>query len=199
MQRPAPESADPGYRELLVVREIVHAFLVADRSDDVFQIALDHVSALVGASFACVYVIEDGSELMRLAAAYNWPERYAPFLHEVRVRVGFGPSGEAASERRAIEVPDVFADPSLEDWQEVAGELGFRSLVALPLQHGATVLGAVTFYYAAPSAISTETRGLLRMVADQMATTAAKARVVTELRRENEVLRARVAELEARG
>ena len=35
-----------------------------------------------------------------------------------------GPSGEAASERRLIIVPDVFEDASLEDWQEVAGELG---------------------------------------------------------------------------
>ena len=43
---------------------------------------------------------------------------------------GFGPSGEAASDRRIIQVPDVFADPSLEDWQEVASELGFKALVA---------------------------------------------------------------------
>ena len=71
---------------------------------------------------------------MRLAAVHNWPEKYARFLGQMRVRLGFGPSGEAASERRIIEVLDVFADPSLEDWQEVANELGFRSFVALPLQ-----------------------------------------------------------------
>ena len=199
LPRPATETLDPGYRELLAIREIVHAFLVADRSDEVLQMALSRVSPLVGASFACIYVIEEGSELMRLAAACNWPERYAPFLDHVRVRLGFGPSGESASERRAIEVPDVFADPSLEDWQEVAAELGFRCLVSLPLQHGPLVLGAVTFYYAAAAAISTETRALLRMVAEQMGATAAKARVLTDLRRENEILKARVAELEGRG
>ena len=91
---------------------------------------------------------------MRLAAVHNWPERYAPFLGEMRVRLGFGPSGEAAAERRMIEVPDVFADPSLEDWREVAHELGFRAFVALPLQTGDGVLGAVAFYFAAPGAIS---------------------------------------------
>ena len=76
---------------------------------------------------------------MRLVAVHNWPQRYAKFLRQMRVRVGAGPSGEAASERRAIEVPDVFADPTLADWQEVAMELGFRSFIALPLQTGESV------------------------------------------------------------
>ena len=109
------ETPDPAVRELMAVREIVHAFLTADRPSDVFQFALDRVSPLVGASFACVYLVDGASELMRLAAVHNWPTQYAPFLGEMRVRLGFGPSGEAASERRTIEVPDVFADPSLED------------------------------------------------------------------------------------
>ena len=73
---------------------------------------------------------------MRLAAAYNWPEKYAKFLGQMRVRLGSGPSGEAAGERRVIEVPDVFADHTLDDWHEVATELGFRAFVALPLADG---------------------------------------------------------------
>ena len=76
------------------------------------------------------------------------------FLGQMRVRLGFGPSGEAASERRTIEVLDVFADPTLEDWQEVATELGFRSFVALPLQTAQAVLGTVTFYFASSKSVS---------------------------------------------
>jgi signal transduction histidine kinase len=114
----------------------------------------------------------------------------------MRVRLGFGPSGEAASERRVIEVPDVFADPNLEDWAEVAHELGFRAIVALPLQTGDGVLGAVAFYFEAAGAISGETRSLLRMVADQMAATAQKARLIEDLRRANGALLETNAELE---
>lgn len=187
---------DFGLRELIAVREIVHAFLTADRPEEVFQFALDRVSPLVGATFACVYLIDGASELMRLAAVHNWPEKYAPFLGEMRVRLGFGPSGEAASERRAIEVPNVFADASLEDWAEVASELGFSSLVALPLQTGHSVLGTVTFYFAAAGNLSSETRSLLRMVADQMAATAEKARLIDDLRRANAALQDSNAELE---
>jgi signal transduction histidine kinase len=104
------------------------------------------------------------------------------------VRLGFGPSGEAASERRTIEVPDVFADDDLEDWQEVASELGFRALIALPLQTGSRVLGAVTFYFADAESFSSEKRGLLRILADQMAATAEKALLIDQLRRSNAAL-----------
>ncbi|HVZ77054.1 MAG TPA: GAF domain-containing sensor histidine kinase [Gemmatimonadaceae bacterium] len=194
--RTPADGVDFGLRELMAVREIVHAFLTADRPEEVFQFALDRVSPLVGATFACVYLLDGASELMRLGAAYNWPERYAPFLGEMRVRLGFGPSGEAASERRAIEVPDVFADPSLEDWQEVATELGFRSIAALPLQTGEGVLGTVTFYFGNVGGLSVETRSLLRMVADQMAATAQKARLIDDLRRANSALTDTNAELE---
>jgi signal transduction histidine kinase len=184
--RRAPEPIDIGLRELIAVREIVHAFLTADRPAEVFQFALNRVSPLVGATISCVYVMDGTSpELMRLAAVYNWPGKYGSFLSEMRVRLGFGPSGEAASERRVIEVPDVFADPSLEDWQEVASELGFRGIVALPLQTAQGVLGTVTFYFAKPGPFASDTRNLLRVVADQMAATAEKARLIDDLRRAN--------------
>ena len=190
------EGGDAALRELMAVREIAHAFLTADRPQEVFQFALDRVSPVVGATFASVYLVDGASELMRLVAAYNWPERYRPWLGDMRVRVGFGPSGAAAGERRAIQIPDVFADPTLEDWQEVAEELGFRALVALPLQTRTRVLGAVTFYFADAGGFGGEQRGLLRIVADQMAATAEKAAFIEELQRTNARLVETNAELE---
>ena len=183
-------------RELMAVREVIHAFLTADRPEEVYQFALDRVSPLVGATFASVYLVDGASELMRLGAAHNWPQRFRPWLGETKVRLGFGPSGEAASERRTIEVPDVFADNDLEDWQEVASELGFRALIALPLQTGSRVLGAITFYFADAESFTPEKKSLLRIVADQMAATAEKALLMDEMRRSNAALVEANAELE---
>jgi signal transduction histidine kinase len=183
-------------RELMAVREVIHAFLTADRPEEVYQFALDRVSPLVGATFASVYLVDGASELMRLGAAHNWPQRFRPWLGETKVRLGFGPSGEAASERRTIEVPDVFADNDLEDWQEVASELGFRALIALPLQTGSRVLGAITFYFADAESFTSEKKGLLRIIADQMAATAEKALLIDEMRRANAALVEANAELE---
>lgn len=191
-----PDPSQESLRELMAVREIVHAFLNADRPEDVFQFALDRVSPLVGATLSSVYLVDGVSELMRLVAAYNWPERFRPWLGEMRVRLGFGPSGEAAAERRIIEVPDVFSDADLEDWAEVASELGFKSLVALPLQTGNRVLGAVTFYFADSGSRQKESRAMMRLVADQMAATAEKASLIEQLRRTNAALTETNAELE---
>ena len=87
--RSGGDAADFGLRELMAVREIVHAFLTVERPEDVFQFALDRVTPLVGATFACVYLVDGNSELMRLAAVHNWPPAYAPFLGEMRVRRAF--------------------------------------------------------------------------------------------------------------
>jgi signal transduction histidine kinase len=182
------ESGDFGLRELMAIREVAHAFHTAKRPEEFFQFALERVSPLVGAAFACVFTIDDSTDAMRLVAVHNWPQRYAKFLRQMRVRVGAGPSGEAVSERRAIEVPDVFADPTLVDWQEIAMELGFRSFIALPLQTADSVVGTVSFYFAAANAIVAETRYLTRLVADQMAAAAEKAGLIETLRQTNQAL-----------
>ena len=194
--RPAADGSDFGLRELMVVREIVHAFHTAERPGDVYQFALDRVTPLVGAAFACVYLVEKDTDLMTLGAVHNWPQKYARFLSQLRVRMGHGPSGLAASERRVVEVSDVFSDANASDWRDVANELGFKSLVALPLQTGETVLGAITFYFANAGAASAEARHLFQMVADQMAATAEKARLIDDLRTANAALETSNAELE---
>lgn len=183
-------------RELMAIKEVVHSFLNANHPDEVFQFALDRVSPLVGATLASVFLVDGVSELMHLVAAYNWPDRYRPWLGEMRVRLGFGPSGEAAAERRAIEVPDVFKDSDLEDWGEVATELGFRAIVAIPLKTSTKVLGAVTFYFADVGKRRIKSLDMMKMVADQMAATAEKASLIDELRRTNAALTEANAELE---
>jgi signal transduction histidine kinase len=193
---PSVNAGDAGIRELMAVREIAQALLTSTQPVQVYQLALERVSPLVGATFACVFLRDADTDLMRVAAAHNWPDRYARFLGEMRVRVGSGPSGIAASERRAVEVPDVFDDASLDDWREVATELGFRSLVALPLQCADRVLGTVTFYFARTLTTGADATGLLRVVADQMAAAAEKARTMDDLARANDALQHSNAELE---
>jgi signal transduction histidine kinase len=198
----APEAAQ---RALVALREVAHGALTAERVEDALQFALERVSPVVGAAFASVYLAEGEGDLLRLGAAYNWPEQWRPWLGQMRVRLGFGPSGEAASERRVIEVPDVFADPSLEDWQEVATELGFRALIALPLSAGTRILGATTFYFIDGGGFTATQRDVLRIAADQMALAAAQAGLAERTRHaesrladaESEAERQTVAALEA--
>lgn len=185
-------------KSLVIIRDILHASLNATDPAELFQFALERVSPAVDASFASIYLVDGASEVMRLAAAYNWPERFRPVLSEVRVRMPFGPSGQAASERRVVRVDDVFADPELEDWQEVATELGFRSIVALPLVANTNVLGVLTFYFSDRSLIAEEALDLMNIAADQIAAAAEKTLLAEGLRRAEAALADAEAERERR-
>jgi signal transduction histidine kinase len=136
---PVEQQTEPGapgaqvVRELRVASEIAQAFLSAKRPIEVYRLALERVAPLVDASLGCIFLREEESSLLRIVAAYNWPQRYATYLDRMRVRPGNGPTGRAVAENTLVEVEDVFADPELEDWWDPARELGFVSSVSIPL------------------------------------------------------------------
>ena len=193
LPEPDAPATDAQKAEVALLTDLIHSVLRAEHPEEAYQFALDRTCPVVGASLASVFVVDGASELMRLEAQHAWPERWRPWLSEMRVRVGFGPSGEAVSERRVIEVADVFADPGLEDWQEVAKELGFRAIVSLPMITFTRVEGAATFYFAAPGVPAPPTRTLLRAVADIMSVIAEKG-TLHELRRRAEAAAVAAAE-----
>lgn len=164
---PVPVNADAAGR---VLAEIAHAVVQASEARDAYQFALDRACPAVGASLGAVFLLDGAAEVMRPVAAHNWPERWRRWLGEMRVRVGFGPAGESAAERRVIEVADVFGDPALEDWQDVARELGFHGIVSVPIVGPAGLAGAASFYFAEPGIQPIGTKSLLRVVSDLLAT-----------------------------
>jgi hypothetical protein len=183
-------------RELLAVREIAHAFLLADRPGDVQQFALDRVTPILGAAFSLVMELGDDGELLRPVAQHEWPAKHRHWIGALRVRVGDGPSGLAVAERRLVEVPDLFADASLGAWHEVAEELGFRSIIAAPMETADGPIGAIAFYFADATPVRDEQRALVRVVADQLAAATDKSRRTDALRRANAALAEANAQLE---
>jgi signal transduction histidine kinase len=194
----ASGGAPPPVREVQIAGEIAKAFLRAERPYEVYRLALERVAPLVGASFGCVFLREGETDLLRVVAAHNWPQRYASYLGSMRVRVGNGPTGRAVAENRQIDVPDVFSDPELEDWWDSARELGFASSVSLPLAFERKPVGALTLYFRQPEAIETVDPEMLRLVADQLTATAEKAHLIEDLQRANERLREQNLVLEAK-
>ena len=180
------------------VGEIAQAFLTSTRPDEVYRLALQRITPLVGASFGCVFLRDGAEELLHIVAAESWPEEYEKYLSDMRVRVGLGPTGRAVAENSIVEVADVFSDPSLEDWWDPARELGFTASVSLPLAFHERVVGALTLYFVRPDSVTGMDRPLLRLVASQLAATAEKAHLIDDLQRANQRLREQNVDLEAR-
>lgn len=163
-------------REIRVARDVAEAFLTASSPLEVYRRALAAVTPQVGASFASVFLRdEDDPRLLRLVCAHNWPQSAARWLGDIRIMEGRGPTGRAVARNRAVEVADVFADASLEEWWEPARELGFASMIALPLAGRERPFGAVSFYFAAGRRFPVEDRELLGVVAHQIALAAERA------------------------
>ena len=190
--------ASGALRELQAAGQIARAFLTAARPAEVYRLALEQVIPLVGAAFGCVFLFDEEEQLLRVVAAHNWPQTYGAYLSELRVRPGNGPTGQAFAENRRVEVSDIFADPSIQDWWDPAWELGFASTVSLPLAPHGEPVGVLTFYFHAPEEVDSVDQNLLRLVADQLAATAQKAHLIDDLQRANAKLTDQNIELEAR-
>ncbi|MEN8376578.1 MAG: GAF domain-containing sensor histidine kinase, partial [Gemmatimonadota bacterium] len=149
-----------------------------------------------GAQFSSVFLRDPGDrDLLKLSCAHNWPQSAAMFLGQLRVRVGRGPTGTAVAEKRPVEVPDVFVDRALREWWEPARELGFTSMICLPLEVGGQAEGALSFYFAEAHEFEDGERRLLALIATQLAATAEKAHLIEDLQGANQALRRQNEEL----
>lgn len=186
-------------RELEIAHEIAQALLSATTPLEVYRLALSRVTALVDASFSSVFLRDDSDpDLLRLVCAQNWPQASARFLGQLRIRVGRGPTGRAVEERRPVTTEDVFSDLSMQDWWDPARELGFSSMIALPLEVRDEVAGALSFYFTEPHHFGEEELRLLSLVAAQLAATAERAQMIDDLHHANERLQRQNEELQHR-
>ncbi len=183
-------------RELEVAREITQAFLTAAQPLEVYRLALARVLPLVNATFASVFLREENDpDLLRLVCAQNWPQASARFLSQLRIRVGRGPTGRAVAENAAVAVEDVFVDPTLREWWEPAHEIGFASLISLPLRTDTATMGALSFYFEKPHDFRDDEVALLSLIADQLSATAERAHRMESLEARNRELERRIEEM----
>jgi len=180
-------------RELEAAHEIAQAFLAATQPIEVYRLALVRLTPMVRADFAAVFMRDESDpQTLKPVAAQGWPQSSARYLGRLRIRIGAGPTGRAVAERRTLEVEDIFADDGLNAWWEPARELGFASMITLPLTvdgPDTEPVGALSFYFAEPRAFTDEERRLLALIGQQLGATSRRARVVADLRAESERLR----------
>lgn len=136
---------------------------------EAYRHALARITPAVGASFASVFVRDRADpRLLRLACAHNWPQAAARWLGDLRIMEGRGPTGRAVGRNRSVEVPDVFAEPSLTEWWDPARELGFASIIALPLAREGKAFGALSFYFAESRVFAEDDRAILTRAASDL-------------------------------
>jgi two-component system, NtrC family, sensor kinase len=133
----------------------------------VFQSIAESSVRLSGALFASVYRFD--GRLIHIVAHHNYPPAALEFAQR---NFPAPPSrevftGRAILERSVVHVPDVSLDTEHRDARAVAGELGFRSVLSVPMLHEGSPIGAITVWRAVVGPFSDQHIALLRTFADQ--------------------------------
>jgi two-component system, NtrC family, sensor kinase len=106
----------------------------------VFETVVESSVRLCGADRAFIFRFD--GELLRVAAAFNTPEKLKDFVSQNPIRPGRdSASGRAALERRMIHIPDVLADP---EYSYVPQDVeAIRTNLAVPILKGDDLLSAI--------------------------------------------------------
>jgi signal transduction histidine kinase/putative methionine-R-sulfoxide reductase with GAF domain len=107
----------------------------------VFETVAESSVRLCGANRATIFRFD--GELLRMAVAFNAPQKLKDFLAQNPIRPGRdSTSGRAVLERRTIHIPNVMADP-----EYTYGTKGIGTILAVPILKGDDLLGVLTIYH----------------------------------------------------
>jgi signal transduction histidine kinase/HAMP domain-containing protein len=140
--------------------------------------------ALAGTSAGMMFEFEEGESAFRLRAAHNMDQRLIDLQHAEPVRVGEGAVGQAVQTRSPVQVEDLRLAPQYTARQQVRQtliELGYRSVLAVPLLVEERILGALVVYRREAGGFAPATVDLLRTFGTQSALAIQNARLFREI------------------
>jgi signal transduction histidine kinase/putative methionine-R-sulfoxide reductase with GAF domain len=163
----------------------------------VFETVAESSTKLCGADRAIIFRFD--GELLRMAVAYNAPQRLKDFIFQNPIPLGrSSSSGRAALERRTVHIPDALADPEFTYGSKDIEAI--RTLLAVPILKGEDLLGIINIYHLDEVRPFTEKQiALVETFADQAAIAIDNVRLLDELRHRTDELGRSVNELRALG
>ena len=154
------------------LRLVSECNLALVRNDDEIQLLNDICQLIVstgGYLMAWVgYAEDDPAKTVRPVAQAGYGDDYlekATISWDGSSEFGQGPTGKAIRSRRPEINQNVMTNMQLEPWRVAAIERGYQASIALPLQHGETVLGALCVYAPEPNAFGADEVQLLEELA----------------------------------
>ncbi|MGE0700518.1 MAG: GAF domain-containing protein [Hyphomicrobiaceae bacterium] len=143
---------------------------------------LDHACRMTDTSGGTIYVYDKASETFRVEAAHNMLEEHLARVRAHPMRIGDPVVGECAERREVVQVIDLAKEDATRS--PLIGILlrgGTRALLAVPLLHHETVLGALVVRRGRPGEFPPETVRLLETFAAQSAIAINNARLFNEV------------------
>jgi len=165
--------------------------------DDLLSLIAGTVAQLTTYDYCSVLLPDEAGEKLLIRGFYGLRPTYVAEVNAARaplIRPGEraeGPSSRAFRTQRPVVLPDIRADLTCLEWELVAAEQGYRSILSLPLVASEGSLGVLTCYTRQRRAFAPGEVVLMEAIANQAALAIESSRL-----RERE--QARVAALEER-
>src|SRR5215475_6332081 len=151
--------------------------------ETVLTAVVSHAVELSGSDAGAIYEYDDEAEEFRLRASHQMEEQLVQALRLNPIHFGSGTVGRAAATGAPVQVADILDEQenSATRTRSNLRELGYRSLLAIPLFREGQIMGGLSVYRRQAGNFSTETVNLLQTFATQSVLAIQNARLFREI------------------
>jgi signal transduction histidine kinase len=169
--------------ELKALGEVGQAVSSTLELETVLTRIASHAVHLSGADGGAIYEYEESTQEFHLRGSHQIEKGLVEALHSSPIQLGSGAVGQAATTRAPVEVTDILDEQqyAATRFRPLLRELGYRSLLAVPLLRDDRIMGGLTIYRRTTGSFSTEVVHLLQTFATQSVLAIQNARLFREI------------------
>jgi signal transduction histidine kinase len=169
--------------EMQALSEVGQAVSSSLDLETVLETIVARAVELAGTDCGVIYEYNDTTQEFHLRASSRMEPEAVEALRTARIRLGEGATGQAASTRAPVQIPDSTQDSSrtVSRVRPVLNRLGYRSLLTVPILREQEIMGGLTVWRRQVGEFDPEVVQLLQTFATQSALAIHNARLFREI------------------
>jgi two-component system, NtrC family, sensor kinase len=158
----------------------------------VLSTIVGHAVQLSATSGGIIYEYDETKQEFHLRASQRMEDEAVEALRATPVRPGQGATGQAATTRAPVQVPNILEqrESTATSVRPILARLGYRSVLAVPLLREGRIMGALTVWRKEAGSFSPEVVNLLQTFATQSALAIQNARLFREIEEKSKQIEA---------
>ena len=151
-----------------------------------------HAVQLSGADGGAIYEYDVATQEFQLRGSHQIEKELVDALRSSPIQLGWGAVGQAATTQAPVEVADILDEReyAATRFRPMLRQLGYRSLLAVPLLREGRIMGGLTIYRRSTGSFSTEIIKLLETFATQSVLAIQNARLFREIEEKSKQIEA---------
>jgi signal transduction histidine kinase len=169
--------------EMKALSEVGQAVSSTLDLETVLETIVSRAVDLSGTDCGVIYEFDDAAQEFNLRASHRMEAEAVEGLKAARIRMGEGATGQAASTRAPVQIPDTFTQPerAVSRVRPLLNRLGYRSLLTVPILREQQIMGALSVWRRQVGEFEPEVVNLLQTFATQSALAIQNARLFREI------------------